>query len=59
MDDKLKLPVIQKLIPEPKWLSMDDYLKFVYLNLTSSFDRKSSRQWKRKLAVKVPFLIRE
>jgi len=51
--EKLKLPVVKGRTPESKQLSMDDYLKFVYLNLKYTLDRKSKRQ----AAVNVPFLF--
>lgn len=55
--EKLKLPVSRKTLPEPKYLSMDDYLKFVNLNLRHTIKRGSLRQWKKRLAVNIPFFI--
>jgi len=56
--EKLKLPVVIGKTPESKRLSMDDYLKFVYLNLKYTLDRKANRKSKRQAAVNVPFLLR-
>ena len=56
---KLNLPVIRESLPEAKWLSMDDYLKFVNLHLKYTFDRKANRQWKKMLAVNIPFSMRK
>ena len=55
---KLKFPIIQETLPEAKWLSMDDYLKFVNLHLKYTFDRKANQQWKKLLAVNIPFFIK-
>ena len=55
---KLNLPIICGSVPEAKWLSMDDYLKFVNLNLKYTFDRKANQQWKKLLAVNIPFFIK-
>lgn len=55
---KLNLPIIRKPLPEPKWLSMNDYLKFVNLHLKHAFDRKSNRNWKKMSAVNAPFLLK-
>ena len=56
---KLNLPIIKGPLPEAKWLSMDDYLRFVNLHLKYTFDRKTNRQWKKTLAVDIPFSIKE
>ena len=55
--EKLKLPIIKERIPDAKWLSMDDYLKFVNFHLKYTFDRKANRRWKKLLAVNVPFSL--
>ena len=55
---KLNLPVIKGHLSEPKVLSMDDYLKFVQLNLEYVFDKEAHAEWKRMLVVNVPFLIK-
>ena len=56
--EKLKLPVVKGRTPESKRLSMDDYLKFVYLNLKYTLDRKNIRKYKSLLAVNVPFSLK-
>ena len=56
--EKLKLPVVKGRTPKPKRLSMDDYLKFVYLNLKYTLDRKNIRKYKSLLAVNVPFSLK-
>jgi len=53
---KLKLPIIKEPLPEPKILSMDDYLEFVEFNLKyTSFDREVDKKWRKMSAVNVPF----
>lgn len=56
---KLKFPVIKKPLPEPKSLSMDDYLRFVTFNIRNTFDKKAYRDWKRESAVNVAFVLKE
>ncbi|MFH1288732.1 MAG: hypothetical protein ABII25_08575 [bacterium] len=55
--EKLNLPIITKPLPEPKCLSMDDYLKFVKLHLKYTFNKKAYQAWKKIIAVNVPFKI--
>ena len=55
---RLNLPVIKGHLSEPKVLSMDDYLKFVQLNLEYFFDKEAHAEWKKMLVVSVPFLIK-
>lgn len=57
MESKLNLPIITDKLTEPKHLSMDEYLKFVELNLNTMFDRKIYRKQKIKLFVTVPFRL--
>ena len=54
---KLNLPIIKGQLPASKWLSMDDYVRFVNLHLKYTLDRKTTRKWKRLSAVNVPFLL--
>ncbi len=54
----LNLSIIRRAMPDDKWLSMDDYLKFVNLHLKYTFNRKANQQWKKLLAVNVPFFIK-
>ena len=52
---RLNLPIIRGPTPDAKWLSMDDYLKFVNFHLKYAFDRQANRVWKKMLDVNVPF----
>ena len=54
---QLKLPIIKEVFPPTKWLPMDDYLKFVTLNLKYTIEKKTVRKQKRLAAVNVPFLL--
>ena len=56
---KLKFPVICGPMPEKKWLPMDDYLKFVEFHLKYTFNEAADREWKKMLAVAVPFHIKK
>ena len=53
----LKFPIIKGVLPGAKRLSMDDYLKFVALNLKYTTDKKASRKQKKLTAVPVPFSL--
>ncbi len=55
---KLNLPIIKGPLPDPKWLSMNDYLKFVNFHLKYTFHKKSNVRWKKMLGVNVPFFLR-
>lgn len=37
---------------------MDDYLKFVEFHLKNTFNEAANREWKKMLAVDVPFSIK-
>ena len=52
---KLNLPVIKGASPAAKHLSMDDYLRFVALNLKYTVNKKAIRKQKRIAAVNVAF----
>lgn len=54
----LRLPIIHKRFSRAKALSMDEYLKFVHFNLKHTFDKKAYAEWKKILAVNVPFLVK-
>lgn len=56
--EKLKFPIIRKPLPEPKALSMDDYLRFVSLNLKYAFNKKVYQKWKKDSAVNVAFVLK-
>ncbi|MDO8661719.1 MAG: hypothetical protein Q7K98_00665 [Candidatus Omnitrophota bacterium] len=53
--DKLRLPIIKGDLPEPKSLSMDEYLEFVQFNLQYTVDIEASRRWKKVFFVNIPF----
>ncbi|MFH1783015.1 MAG: hypothetical protein ABH848_05315 [Candidatus Omnitrophota bacterium] len=55
--DELNLPVIKANNIPPRWLSMEDYLDFVNLNLKYIIDRKIIREQKRLAAVTTRFLL--
>ena len=55
--EKLNLPVIKGELPIHRHLSMDDYLKFVNLNLRYALDKKTLRTQKKIQAVTVPFSL--
>ncbi len=52
---KLNFPVIKGALPAPRWLSMDDYLKFVNLHLKYILDKETSRKEKKLAAVNTKF----
>ncbi len=56
--EKLNLPVIRQKVAEPKNLSMDDYVKFVGLNIKYTLNRKVDRELRKSLSVKQAFLIK-
>jgi len=58
MMKKLQLPIIKGSLPEPKWLSMREYINFVTFNLKYTSDRKAGEKWRRRQAVNVPFSIK-
>lgn len=56
---KLNLPIIKNRLPEPKSLSMDEYLRFVEFNLKyTSHCRKARNYWRKISAVNVPFVLK-
>lgn len=55
---KLKLPIIKGALPAAKWLSMDDYVRFVSLNLRYAPDKETIRKQKKLAAVNVPFSLK-
>lgn len=56
--EKMKLPIIRDIPKKERWLSMDDYFKFVIFNLCHTSARKASREWKKMLGVNVPFVLK-
>jgi hypothetical protein len=57
-DDKLNLPIIKGALPAARILSMDDYVKFVTLNLKYIVDKRTVRKQKKLAAVNMPFSLR-
>jgi hypothetical protein len=58
-DQDLNLPVIKDYVPPPdRILSMDEYVEFVQFNLENTFDKESYWEWKKIMAVDVPFHIK-
>jgi len=57
---KLNLPVIKRSPPQTRWLSMDQYLNFISFNLSNVLKdyKKVSSEWKKILAVNVPFSLK-
>jgi len=56
--EKLNLPIVKGAFPAPRHLTMDDYFKFVALNLKYVVDRKAVRKQKRLAVVDVPFSLK-
>ncbi|MFH1338850.1 MAG: hypothetical protein ABIH40_03300 [Candidatus Omnitrophota bacterium] len=56
--EELKLPIIKESLPVAKCLSMEDYVKFVTLNLKYTINKKTVRKQKKLTAVNVPFSLR-
>lgn len=56
--EKLNLPVIKGNMPKAKSLSMDNYLRFIYMNLKYTVDIKTIRKQKKFSEVNVPFVMR-
>ena len=54
----LKFPIIKKPVLKSKQLSMNDYLRFVYLNLKYTVNKKVNRKSKNLLAVNIPFSLK-
>ena len=56
MED-LNLSIIKGPQREPRVLSMDEYVDFVQFNLENFFDKEAYWEWKKIMAVDVPFRI--
>jgi len=56
--EELNIPIIKGKIPGAKILSMNDYLKFVYLHLKYTFNKDANKEWKKMLGVNVPFSLK-
>ena len=57
-EKKLNLPIIKGTIPGAKRLSMDDYVKFVALNLKYTIDKRVIRKQKKLAGVNVSFSLK-
>ena len=55
--EKLNFPIIRDKTVSRRQLSMDDYVKFVNLNLKYTVDRESNKKQKRLLACNKPFSL--
>jgi hypothetical protein len=55
---KLNLPMLTGVLPAAKCLSMDDYVKFVALNLKYTIDKRVTRKQKKLAAVNVAFSLK-
>lgn len=55
--EKLNLPVIKGMLPAARCLSMDDYVKFVTLNLKYIVDKRTVRKQKKLAAVNTMFSL--
>ena len=55
--EELNLPIISGMLPASRQLSMEDYLKFIDLNLKYTIDKKNIRKQKKIQAVNVPFSL--
>jgi hypothetical protein len=56
--EEIKLPIIKGSAPFAKWLSMEDYIKFINLHLRYTLDKKTARQQKNLAKVNVPFSLK-
>lgn len=54
----IKLPIVKSKAHKDRWLSMEDYLEFVFFNLKHTVDLVSARKLARKAAVNVPFVFK-
>lgn len=57
--DKLNLPIVKAGIPFSRSLSMNDYLKFITLNLRDTIDREAVREQKKLAVVNEQFSIKK
>ena len=56
--EKLNLPIIKGTLPGHRHLSMDEYLKFITLNLKYTLDIRALRKQKKLQAVNVLFSLK-
>ena len=55
--EELRFPVINKNLPDGKKLSMDEYVKFVFLHLKYTLNKKRYRESKKSIAVNKSFSL--
>jgi len=55
--ESLKFPIIKDRLPGGKRLSMDEYVKFVFLHLKHTLNKKDYERNKRLTSVNTPFFI--
>ena len=55
---KIKLPMLNKFPEQNRWLSMDEYIKFVNFNLKYFIKNKNVKRDELAMRVNVPFSIR-
>ena len=55
---ELNLPIIKGVLPRPRRLSMDDYLRFVTFNLKYTVDNKAIRKQQKLAVVNVSFSLK-
>ena len=55
---KLKLPLITNFPEQNKWLSMNEYIKFINFNATNFQKRKNNKKFEINMHTGAPFLIK-
>ena len=55
---KLNLPDFKKPMPPAKTLSMEDYLKFIYINLKYFPNGRGAKKGRPPLSESTPFVLR-
>ncbi len=53
----MEFPIINKSLPGGKILSMDEYVKFVFLHLKYTLNKEDYEKNKRLTSVNTPFFI--
>jgi hypothetical protein len=55
--ESLKFPIIKESLPGGRRLSMDEYVKFVFLHVKYTLNKKDYEREKRLTSVNTPFFI--
>ena len=55
--DELNFPVFKEPLPEPRNLSMEEYLKFIDMCHSYFHNRQAEEYWREKRRVTVPFRL--